>query len=191
MTNRTHDLAAMTTLVVTASFASLPQMTLATVVVAVGANLLGAVVPDLDQPTAEFWNRIPAGTILGRLVHPLMGTHRLISHSIVGVILAGIGLKHLLTAIGGVLLVDMNVVWWATMMGYLSHMVMDTFTREGVPWLFPIPIRFGFPPFKFLRITTGGMIEKGVIFPGLLILNGYLIYQNYTKFLEILRQLTR
>ena len=55
--------------------------------------------------------------------------------------------------------------------GFVSHLIMDTFTKEGVPWLFPIPIRFGIPPFSFLRLKTGGMLEKTFVFPGLILLN--------------------
>ena len=46
---------------------------------------------------------------------------------------------------------------------------MDSFTKEGVPWLLPIPIKFGFPPLRRLRITTGKGIEKFIIFPLLIV----------------------
>ena len=82
----------------------------------------------------------------------------------------------------------MDIVWWAFMIGFVSHLVMDTFTKEGVPWLFPIPIRFGIPPFSFLRVKTGGMLEKSFIFPGLILLNFYIYYANYGKFLEFFKQ---
>lgn len=78
----------------------------------------------------------------------------------------------------------MDLVWWGFVLGYLSHLFSDSLTREGVPWLFPIPIKFGFPPFEFLRISTGKFMEKLIIYPGLFVLNGYLIYQNYGKFTE-------
>jgi hypothetical protein len=69
---------------------------------------------------------------------------------------------------------------------------MDTITKEGVPWLFPIPVRMGLPPFKLLRVTTGSFVETLGVFPGLLLVNGYLIYMHYGKFLEfITRYVTR
>jgi membrane-bound metal-dependent hydrolase YbcI (DUF457 family) len=55
--------------------------------------------------------------------------------------------------------VDTDLVWWAFMIGMFSHLVMDSFTKEGVPWLLPIPIKFGFPPLKRLRVTTGKLGE--------------------------------
>lgn len=184
MTGRTHDLAAFTTLTLLIAVQPLTTLSLGTVITAVSASMLGALTPDLDQPTAHFWHDLPAGSIIGSLVHPLLGGHRLISHSLLGLFLVGWGLKYLLAYIHTFLLVDMYIVWWVFILGYLSHLVMDTLTKEGVPWLFPLPVRFGFPPFEFLRVTTGKLIEKVVVFPGLLFLNGLIIYQHYSKFIS-------
>lgn len=166
-------------------------MTIATALVALGANFLGAVAPDLDEPTAGLWYRIPAGSIIGRIIKPLLGSHRLISHSLFGMALTGLLLAILLDKIKTVLLVDMSIVWWAFMIGFASHLVADTITKEGVPWLFPVPFRFGFPPIRFLRITTGAMIEKGIIFPGLLVFCGYTVYTHYAVFIQLLSHLKR
>ena len=186
MTGRTHDLAAVTTLTAVLAFAPLMKMSLATSLVAFGINAIGGVVPDLDQPTAGFWQKIPAGSIFGHIIDPLLGHHRMISHSLVGMFLAGLGMKALLAYVHTFLLVDMNIVWWAFMLGFASHLVMDTLTKEGVPWFFPIPVRLGFPPIKYLRITTGGLMESLVVFPGLLLLNGYIIYSHYGKFITFI-----
>lgn len=184
MTGRTHDLAGITTLTAYLAFQPLVKMTLATGVVSVAACAIGAIIPDIDEPTAPLWQNLPAGSIAGRIVHPLLGGHRMISHSILGLVLAGWGLKFLLKYMSGFLLTNMDVAWWCFILGYLSHLVMDTITKDGVPWLFPIPIKFGFPPIKALRFTTGAWGEKILVFPGLLVLNGYLVYTHYGKFTE-------
>lgn len=181
-------MAAFTALNLVVATQPLGQITLPTVLVAFGANMLGGLAPDLDQPTAKIWNGIRGGGVLSRLISPLLGGHRFISHSFLGIFLFGFLLDFLLNKMAQVLIVDMAVVWWAFMIGYFSHLVMDTLTQEGVPWLFPIPIRFGFPPLKFLRIKTGGLIEKSFVFPGLLLLNGYLIYTYYGRYLEFLKK---
>ena len=147
MTGRTHDLAAFTALSYVVATQSLQPVSLATGIVSIMATLVGGLTPDIDQPTADLWHKFPAGSLIGRILHPLLGGHRYISHSIVGVILLGWFSKLLLGKIGQVLLVDINIVWTAFMIGYVSHLIMDSFTQEGVPWLFPIPFRFGFPPF--------------------------------------------
>lgn len=187
MTGRTHDLTAFTALSYIVATQPVHNMTLGTVIVAFVANLIGGLTPDIDQPTADLWNRLPAGSIFGRLLSPLLGGHRLISHSIVGIIIFGIGIKLLLGLMSSVLIVDMNIVWWAFMIGFVSHLVADTFTRDGVPWLFPIPFKIGIPPIRALRFKTGGFVEKIIIFPGLIFVNGYIYYSNYSKFLDLFR----
>ncbi|TSC87670.1 MAG: Uncharacterized protein G01um101416_350 [Microgenomates group bacterium Gr01-1014_16] len=149
-------------------------MSLATGIVAVAANILGALTPDLDEPTAGLWNDLPAGSIIGRIIHPLLGGHRMITHSLVGMFAIGWGLKYLLIHyVSRVLLVDMNIVWVTFMLGFLSHLIMDTITKEGVPWLFPIPWKIGFPPFKALRVTTGEWAEKALELRG--------VFETYRK----------
>ncbi len=188
MTGRTHDAIALTCIIYIAAVTSPAPISLATVLVAIGANLTGGIAPDIDQPTAHLWQSFPEGSIIGRIISPLLGGHRLISHSFIGIILFGIGLNILLTWAKTFLLVNMQIVWWSFMIGYISHLVADTFTHEGVPWLFPISIRFGLPPIKSLRIKTGGLIEKLIIFPGFVCLQVYLIYTHYGKFLDYIHK---
>lgn len=184
MTGRTHDLAAITTLTFSVALTPLTTVSLATGITALFTCIIGGLTPDIDQPTADFWHKLPAGSIVGRIISPLLENHRMISHSLFGIGLFGWGLKMILPYIHTFLLVDINIVWWAFILGYASHLVMDSLTKEGVPWLFPIPIRMGFPPLKFLRITTGSWVEKLAVFPGLILLNGGLVYFHYAKFTD-------
>jgi inner membrane protein len=179
MTSRTHDLAAFTALNLVVATQTLPKISLPTALVALGACFLGGLAPDSDTSTSGFWQKIPAGSILGKLVGPLIGAHRHISHSLLGVILFGLGAKYLLGLASAVVLVDMNIVWFAFMIGLVSHLLIDTLTTEGVPWLLPLPFHIGFPPFREYRVKTGGFVEKFVIFPLLLLGNGYLFYNFY------------
>lgn len=188
MTGRTHDLAAFTALSYVIATQPLPEhISLATGIVAISANFIGGLAPDIDQSTATLWGRLRGGSVWGRIFAPLFGGHRFISHSLIGIALFGIGSKLILQAMSSVLIVDMDIVWWAFMIGFVSHLLMDTITRDGVPWLFPIPIRFGFPPLRFLRLKTGGLLEKSFIFPSLILINIWIYYRYYDRFLEILR----
>lgn len=189
MTGRTHDLAAFAALSSVMAFYPLPHLSLATAVVGFAANMIGGLAPDIDQSSSSLWHDLPAGNIIGKIFTPFLGGHRNISHSLLGIILFGIGAKFILTAIGKVLLVNMSLVWLAFMIGFISHLIMDSLTREGVPWLFPFPIKFGIPPVKSLRIKTGGFMEKLIVFPGLIALTGYIFYSNYNKFLSFFRHL--
>ncbi len=189
MLGRTHDLAAFTALSVVVVTQPLPEMTMGTAIVALGANMLGGIAPDIDQSTAPFWRNVPIGPMFGRFFGRLLGGHRFLSHSILGIFLFGFLFQLFLNFLQpSIPNINLDVVWWAFMIGFVSHLVMDTFTKEGVAWLLPIPWSFGFPPVRAFRVTTGEFFEKYIIFPGLLVLTGYIYYTYYDKILELLRE---
>lgn len=168
---------------------SLPVMTLGTVLIAVLANQIGGILPDIDQPTAPLWKNLPEGKIFGKVFDKASGGHRFITHSILGGIIFGLLAHWLLMFLHPIMPhVDIGLVWWAFMIGFASHLLMDTFTKEGVPWLLPIPIRIGIPPLKTLRITTGKAVESFIIFPGLAIANIWFYTSHYQTVLHFLHQ---
>lgn len=189
MTGRTHDLAAFTALSIVVVTQPLPEITMGTAIVALGANMLGGIAPDIDQSTAPLWRNAPPLRIFGRFFGRLLGGHRFLSHSILGIFLFGILFRLLLTFLQpSISTIDLDVVWWAFMIGFVSHLVMDSFTKEGVPWLLPLPWDIGIPPVKAFRITTGKFFEKYILFPGLLVLTGYIYYVYYDKILKLLQE---
>lgn len=170
MIGRTHDLAAIAALSVVLFIAPPESLTLATVLVAILANQIGGIAPDIDQPTAPFWRNLPIGGVIGRIFTRLLGGHRFITHSLLGLALMGWLVYTFLTVLQPIMpAVDILLVWIAFMIGMVSHLIMDSFTKEGVPWLLPIPVKFGFPPLRRFRITTGKWIEEFIILPGLLV----------------------
>jgi inner membrane protein len=182
MTGRTHDMAAFTALTLIVVTHPLPQVTLSTAVVSIIANLMGGITPDIDQPTAPLWKNLPIGKYVGRTFDKFLGGHRFLSHSILGAFVFGFAFHYILHVLTPSFPnLNMTIIWWAFMIGFASHLIMDTLTTEGVPWLLPIPIKFGIPPFKALRIQTGGLVERFIVFPGLLIANIYIIYFYYDK----------
>jgi len=190
MTARTHDLAAITALGIVLSIQPQASLTLSTVLIALLANQIGGIVPDIDQPTAPFWRNLPVGRFFGKIIGKGLGGHRFLSHSLLGLVIFG-SLAHLLLQFLHPLMPHTNIglVWWAFMIGMVSHLVMDTFTKEGVPWLLPIPFKFGLPPVKRLRITTGKAAEKGV-FLAMLFIDIWLVSRNYQFFLSIIHRIS-
>ncbi len=75
------------------------------------------------------------------------------------------------------------------MIGVVSHLFMDMFTKEGVPLLLPLPFKFGMPPLRRLRVTTGKWVENIVVFPLLLVFNGVWFAAHYNEILEIMRRM--
>ncbi len=190
MKARTHDIAAATSLLAVITFMpELPTFTLATVIVALIANQIGGIAPDIDQPTAPFWRNLPIGGIFGKLIAKMLGGHRFLSHSLVGVALFGFLSYLLLSALQPIILnVQIYYVWCAFMIGFVSHLVMDTLTKEGVPWLLPIPVKFGFLPIKKLRITTGKWAESLIVLPALVLLFGGICTLEYAQLLVLVRE---
>lgn len=129
------------------------------------SSLLGASAPDLDTPTGGLWEKVPAGSLIGRIVHPIfIGGHRHLSHSVIGLGIFA-WLFHLF-----LILLDFNsspLILTAFILGYISHLFADGLTEEGVPLLFPLEYHFGFPPapFEKVRIKTGKWFENLVIYP--------------------------
>ncbi len=192
MTARTHDLAAATFLAVLVLAYPQADITLSTLLVALLANQLGGIAPDIDQPTAPLWRNLPEGHFAGKVLGRLLGGHRFISHSLLGFALFAWLCDLLLHFLHPILPhTDITLVWYAFMIGYGSHLVMDSLTKEGVPWLLPVPYKFGFPPLKKLRITTGHFGESLFVFPLLIVFDVWLCAGHYNEFLSILHHLAR
>ncbi len=188
MKARTHDLAAITALGVMVLSQPSKTMSLGTVLIAILANQLGGIAPDIDQPIAPFWRNLPIGGFFGRVIAKMMGGHRFITHSILGLVLFGFGMRALLLFLHPIMPnVDTDFVWWAFMIGMLSHLVMDTITKEGVPWLLPIPIKFGFPPVKAMRVTTG-KIGEGIVLILILLFDIVYFGINYSAILDLIHR---
>lgn len=190
MIARTHDVAAATALAAAiVVLAPLPQLSVATLLLAFVANQLGGIAPDIDQPTAPFWRNLPIGGIFGRVISRMLGGHRFITHSLIGLALMGFLVHWLLVLLQPIMpKVQIDIVWWAFMIGMASHLIMDTFTKEGVPWLLPIPVKFGVPPLRRFRITTGKFIEKFIILPGLLLVLIAIVTLYYPIFFDLLHR---
>lgn len=187
MTGRTHDLAAITALGAVAFLGPEHIMTLATVLFAILANQIGGITPDIDQPTAPLWRNLPEGHILGKIFDFSVGGHRFLTHSILGLAIFGFLFHWFVTFLHPIMPhVNIGYVWWAFMIGMLSHLVMDTFTKEGVPWLLPLPVKFGIPPMKEFRISTGKWVETFVVFPGILLLDVWYCAHHYQTLLTFI-----
>lgn len=130
-------------------------------ILAILAVMVGALTPDLDQPTANLFRRTLGGKFVHKLFTAFSGGHRHLTHSLFGI--AGIGY---LLSLGITSLLHPSVheqafvLWYAFMIGYISHPIADTLTDRGVPWLWPLPWNIKIPPGpEELRVTTGSFVE--------------------------------
>lgn len=169
MTSRTHDLFAFASLVTFASYYPPKSLNFTTGTASVIANVIGALLPDLDQASNRLWDLLPAGNFIGSLLRRLFLSHRTISHSFLGIFLVHRLLLFLLPKIFNPQFIDLKIIYFSVIIGFISHVLLDFFTEEGIPLFFPIKYKIGFPPIKSWRIKTGKWFEKYVIFPGIIL----------------------
>ena len=112
-----------------------------------GALLLGALLPDIDT----------AHSGLGRWVTPVSRRlerrfgHRTLTHSLLGTFIVGCGLSWLL------LLNPAALVW--LLIGYLSHLLLDTANVSGIPLLWPWRLQFWLVGNRAWRVPYGSPQE--------------------------------
>jgi len=144
------------------------------IVLLILSTVIGSSAPDLDTPTGELWDKIPAGSLISRVVAPVfIGGHRHLSHSFLGLILLSflyfVLLKLLFLKIPILADVNFGFVFLAFLIGCASHLFADLFTEMGVPLLFPLAYHFGIPPDPLgkMRIKTGRWFENLIIYPAI------------------------
>src|SRR3989338_8461043 len=189
MTARTHDVAAFASLLTFAAFYPPDNLNIPTLITCFIANIVGALIPDMDQATNRLWDLLPAGNIVGKILRRLMLSHRTISHSFLGIYLLYQILLYVTPVLFNENYINIGAVVWSIMIGFISHLAADSLTKEGLHLLFPIKWKIGIPPFSFLRMTTGKFMENFIVFPGIL---GYILWLGFNKreiFLQIIRQI--
>jgi inner membrane protein len=125
-----------------------------------GVALVASLLPDIDSDESSI--RQATGTarhsgVVGRIVSFMLrifGGHRAITHSLLA--------WALLTFWVGVYFRG-NMLMVAFGIGYLSHLIADALTVQGVPLLWPIfRRRISFLP-SAIAIRTGGVVETLVV----------------------------
>jgi len=150
-----------------------------TVIVALVANLVGTLLPDIDQASNRLWDMIPGGNEIGKLLKRVLMGHRTVSHSLIGIMVVYWGMGWLLNRLLNNNFVNINAVFMALMIGYISHLVADGLTEEGLPLLWPIKWKFGIPPIKSWRIKTGKWFENWVVFPTVTLFLIWYLWENW------------
>jgi inner membrane protein len=187
MTSRTHDIIAFASLATVAATNPPHSLNVFTLFVVIIGNIVGALVPDLDQATNRLWDLLPAGNFVGNILRHLMLQHRTISHSILGAFIFYKLLQFVLPKIFNPSFVNLHIAVIAIMIGFISHLAADMVTKEGIPLFFPFPFKIGFPPIEALRITTGKFVEKFIVFPGVLVYLGWFVIHKKEAFLFLIK----
>ena len=119
-----------------------------------------SLIPDIDHPGSKVGRKAPVFSVVLRIFFG----HRGVLHSLAGVVVFGLA-----AALAGGQGLGVAVV-----AGYLAHLLGDILTPYGVPLLWPLPWRVRIPVVK-----TGGMLERYVVFPVVLVGLVVLVGGNY------------
>lgn len=150
--------------------------------------ILGSVAPDLDQPTANLWDEIPLGKLIGRITSRCLGGHRNLSHSLLGIALFT-GLAYWLSRfIPTHWWIDRPTLLMSFIIGFVAHLAADAITVMGIPLLWPFGGNMGFPPrpFEGIRIITGKWFENLIVLPVAFLVLLALIWANTVQFCPLL-----
>mgnify|MGYP001558137730 CR=1 FL=1 len=190
MTARTHDAIGFTALVTVAVFYPPATITVLTLFSSFVANVVGSLLPDIDQATNRLWDMLPAGNEVGKNLRGLFLHHRTITHSLLGLLLAYKFFGWLLPQVLNPTAIDVTLVYWSLLIGYVSHLAADVFTKDGIPLLFPLQWKFGIPPIKSLRVTTGNWVENFLVLPGTGAYLLWFIWTHQADALLLVRRIT-
>jgi inner membrane protein len=122
--------------------------------------LAGALAPDLDKPSGPWGKMLVANTL---------GGHRHLSHCLLGAALAAALVYGLMVLLANTLGFAGGLLWLGFVVGYLSHILLDALTVDGVPWFYPLSrTASSLIPISELRVRTGGLVEQFLVLPALL-----------------------
>lgn len=160
MIGKSHQMVGFATVYTFAVFAHTPYLNGQTIIAGLLCITLGSLTPDLDSQENRLYNLIPFGhKILSEVGERAFGKHRTISHSLIGVIIAWIVSKWLIFMIPVENGFNLSALWYSYIIALISHLAADSVTKEGIPLFWPLKYKFGFPPFRFMRMKTGSFVE--------------------------------
>lgn len=114
-----------------------------------GVAIIGALLPDLDQPNSTLGQLVP--TVSG-IIKRVFG-HRGISHSLLMLLFLTTCAFAFSDMLGGAIA---PLCW-----GYASHLLGDYMTKSGIPFFWPITKKVSLPGLAF---TTGSRTEDVLTF---------------------------
>lgn len=186
MTGKTHDMIGFAALATIALIYSPTTLNGYTAFACIVGNVVGSMIPDIDDAGNRLWDLLPAGNYIGKIARKLFYRHRTISHSLLGGWLLYKALEVILPKIFNPSYIDYQLVFVSIFIGFVAHLLADMMTKDGIPLLFPFKWYFGIPPLSFLRMRTGGLFETYVVFPGTFIYIAFLGYLFQKELLQLL-----
>ncbi|HED05045.1 MAG TPA: nuclease [Candidatus Fraserbacteria bacterium] len=122
-------------------------------VAAIGVAAGAALLPDIDYPAS--WVGFLFKAFSDRIAS--RAGHRGFFHSFLGFLAFGLLLYPLYLS-------QYQILWWAAMAGYWSHILVDMMSLGGVKLFWPSPVRAIFPGRDDYRVRSGSSSERVYFF---------------------------
>ena len=179
MTGKTHQVIGLTAGLASYLYRVPAHYAPATLAAVLVTSHLLALLPDIDSQAGLIWKSLPFGGMARHVVNPFL-QHRNLTHSLLGLGIVWYGLNLSLAHVPTYWSINAPAVLIAGLVAYVSHLIADMVTVEGIPLIFPFGHMYGFPPHPLqgIRIVTGGWFENLLIFP---LVNLVLIALLYTQ----------
>ncbi|KMK77756.1 metal-dependent hydrolase [Alkalihalobacillus pseudalcaliphilus] len=110
------------------------------------SGAVGGLLPDICHGGSKMGRRFP---VTSRIVNTLFG-HRTFTHSLLFLAIIGFILNQFM---------PVEAITVGVLTGMTSHILLDSFTRNGVRLFYPFPLTFRFP----VTIRTGSLVENIVV----------------------------
>ncbi|MFC5588331.1 metal-dependent hydrolase [Sporosarcina soli] len=133
--------------------------------IAMGAGVVGALVPDICHSGSKIGRKFP---LLSKLVNKVFG-HRTFTHSLLFFAIIAFVLDIYLSN---------DAIRAGFLAGLASHLLLDMATKNGIQLLYPIKFTVRLP----LTAKTGGKVES-IVFAALSLLSFYLGYIAFAYYL--------
>ena len=130
--------------------------------------MVSALLPDIESPDSFIGRKVPVVSHGNKMIFG----HRQVFHSLVG------ALTFFLISLLIIKSCHLPAQYaYAALIGYLSHMVLDSFNPAGVPWLWPLKFRLKIPV-----VQTGGIVERLMVLPGVTLIAVVLLGKHLLPF---------
>jgi inner membrane protein len=164
MVGKSHQLVGFASVYSLALLTNAGHLNTQTLIASIFLITLGSLTPDLDSQENKLYTLIPIGhKLFSEIGERAFGKHRSISHSLIGITIFGYVSHFLIYKIPPENGFWLDALWYSYFVSLVSHLVADALTKDGIPLLWPIKWKFGFPPLKGLRMRTGGFVEIFIV----------------------------
>lgn len=161
MRGTTHKIGGISAGLITLSLVG--NFSIETVLIATTAGIVGSLVPDIDEPNSIVGKKVK---LLSRPVKAIFG-HRGIIHTPIFLLGLAYLLSFLRAYIPGEYEWMFNLAFWCFIAGYVSHLLLDMFTPQGIMLFFPL---------SSLRVRIIGIGDYRDLLASALIIVGTIIY---------------